>query len=117
MAFRAFEKEIGFATAPVINPVVSSVGVSVATIFRQNANRVFWMVVNLGANVMYVGWDRAVSATRCMRAEPNGGIVSVAWREDYELCFQEVFALSSLGNLDVYCVELNVLGPPAAGGP
>jgi len=116
VVYGELEKDIGHPTATVVNPVTNTVATTVTQVFRNNPNRIFWLLTNLGAAVLYLGWDRAVSSARGLQVQPNGGALSLAWREDYELCFAEVFCLSSSGNLTVYCFELNILEAKPKGG-
>jgi len=108
MAFEMMEAKLGRPTQTVINPVTDTVAITATQILLNNPNRIFALVSNLGATDMFIGWDRQVSSSRGVRVPNSGGIVSLAWEEDYELCFQELFAVAVTAPVTCYIVELNL---------
>jgi len=110
MAIGVVERELGQGTRTIVNPVTDTVGTTVTQVLTNNPNRVFALISNLGSTDMFIGWDRQVSSSRGIRVPNSGGIVSLAWQEDYELCFQEVFAIALTSSVSVYVLELEVTG-------
>jgi hypothetical protein len=116
MAIGVVEAELKQGTRTVINPVTNTVATTSTQVALNNPNRIFLMIVNNGATDMYVGFDRQVSSSRGIRVPNSGGVFSVSWREDYELCFSEVFAVAVTSSVNVYVLELVVTGRAPGGG-
>ena len=103
-------KRFGFPTRAVENPVVAAVGTSALTVLRNNPDRVFWLVVNLSTNVVYVALSEEVSATHGIRLDANGGWVSMSVEEDGEAVGYEVYALATGADSDIYVLEMEKRG-------
>ena len=103
-------KRFGFPTRAVENPVVAAVGVAVLTVLRNNPDRVFWLIVNLSANIVYVGLAGDVSATKGIRLDANGGWVSMSVEEDGEAVGYEVFAVATGAASAIYVLEMEKSG-------
>jgi len=99
-------KRFGFPTRPVENPVVAEVSTTAAEILRNNPDRVFWIVVNLSANVVYVGLSGGVSATKGIRLDANGGFTSSSVEEDGEAVAYQVFAIATGAASAIYVLEI-----------
>ena len=99
-------KRFGFPTRAVENPVVAAVGTSALTVLRNNPDRVFWLVVNLSTNVVYVALARDVAATKGIRLDPNGGWTSMSVEEDGEAVAYEVFAKATGASSAIYVLEM-----------
>lgn len=107
MGAREFsEKRFGFPTRAVENPVVAAVGVTVVKILRNNPDRVFWIVVNLSANVVYVALSEDVSATKGIRLDANGGFTSMSVEEDGEAVAYDVYALATGAASAIYVLAI-----------
>lgn len=115
MAFEIVEKQLGRGTRTNINPVTATVATTATQVALNNPNRVFLLITNQGSTDMFVGFDRQVSSSRGIRVPNSGGIFSVTLAEDYELTFQEVFAIAVTAPVAIYVVELEV-GIKKAGG-
>lgn len=115
MAIGVIERELGAGTRTVVNPVTNTVTTSPTQLARNNPNRIFLLITNLGSVDIYVGFDMQVSSSRGIRVPNSGGVFSLAWQEDYELTFSPVYAISSSGSVTVYVVELEVTGKPPGG--
>jgi len=99
-------KRFGFPTRPVENPVAASVGTTAAEILKNNPDRVFWLVVNLSANVVYMGLSGDVSSTKGIRLDTNGGWASMSVEEDGEAVAYQVFAIASGAGSAIYVLEI-----------
>lgn len=100
------EKRFGFPTRALENPVVSSVGTSAIEILRNNPDRVFWLVVNLSANTVYVALSEDVSATKGIRLDANGGFASFSAEEDGEAVAYAVHAIATGAASNIYVLEI-----------
>jgi len=99
-------KRFGFPTRPVENPVAASVGTTAAEVLRNNPDRVAWLVVNLSANVVYVGFSGDVSSSKGIRLDPNGGYTSMSVEEDGEAVAYPVFAVATGADSAIYVLEI-----------
>ena len=83
------QKQWGIRTRSQSNPVTITVGTSVTKILDNNPNRLSYVVINLSANDLYIGFDRAPGATNGIYLAPNGGSATLTWDRDFELvCWQ-----------------------------
>jgi len=94
-ARKMVEDRFGAPVNPVVNRTVSTISTTQSRIMIEDPDRVGFLVVNLSVNDLYIMIDQNVSATRGIKAGPNGGSVSVVWFEDFEICAWEWFALAS----------------------
>ena len=103
-------KRFGFPTRAVENPVVDEVGVSAVTVLKNNPDRVFWLIVNLSGNVVYIALDRDVGASKGIRLDSNGGWASMSAEEDGEATAYQVFALATGAASAIYVLEIEKSG-------
>jgi hypothetical protein len=92
-----------------------------STLFRQNAARVAFVVVNVGTGTLFrlptIPGQGEPSALNGIRLEPNGGSLTVQWDEDGEMVAWEWRGFSPTGT-SVLAIPLQIdLGrvPRAAG--
>lgn len=74
-----------------------------------NGDRVAIVIVNTGANDVFVGFSSAVSSSQGIRLGANGGALTLTVSEDYTLCTREIGAICSAGPNNVYTLEYNRL--------
>lgn len=94
-------------TTTKTNPVISSVGTSVAQVLNADPDRVRWVIFNLGDFRMFLDFTQGVSATRGIPVEAGTGFaVSEALVDGEEVGFP-VFAVAPGGttNILVYSTE------------
>jgi len=103
-------KRFGFPTRAVENPVVAAVGTTAAEILKNNPDRVFFLVVNLSTNIVYVGLASDVSATKGIRLDANGGFVSFSVEEDGEAVAYQIFAIATGAASAIYVLEIEKTG-------
>jgi len=99
-------KRFGFPTRAVENPVIDSVGTTAAEILKNNPDRVFWLVINLSPNVVYLGFTGEVSSTRGIRLDSYGGWASMSVEEDGEAVAYLIFALATGASSAIYVLEI-----------
>jgi len=105
MAVRRYmEKKWGVRTRLVQNPVRDTVGTSPVLILRGNPDRFHWLVINLSANEVYLGFDEDVSSTRCILLGASGGFASMSADEDGEVVTWEVWAVAAAAGSEIYVV-------------
>ncbi len=83
--------------------------VTVGQVLKQDAARVFWMVINLGAFVVFIApatGSGGPSATRGIRLEANGGTATAWWEEDGELTAWEWQSLAVGGASSLFVIEV-----------
>lgn len=107
MGAREFSiKRFGFPTRPVENPVRASIGTTSELVLKNNPDRVFFLVVNLSANVVYVALSKDVSATKGIRLDANGGFVSFSAEEDGEAVASDVYGVATGAASAIYVLEI-----------
>lgn len=99
------EALFGVKTYPRENPETNSVGTDAVRILQENPRRLSFQVVNLSANSLYIAPTNQVSSTRGIFLAANGGIVSLIWDRDFELCSHEWYAVASGAASDIYVLE------------
>lgn len=99
------EKLYGVKTSLRTNPLTNSVAITVTKILNYNPMRLGSVIVNLGAHPIYLAPDNQVSATRGIYLASSGGIASLSWEIDLELCSMEWYAIAVGGASDLYTVE------------
>jgi len=102
-------KRFGFPTRAIENPVVAQVGVDAVTVLQNNPDRVFWLIINLSDNTIYVAFKSDVSATKGIRLDANGGFASACVDEDGELPAYEVFAMATGAASAIYVLAIEKL--------
>ena len=91
----------------LFNPAtgLDQVGVAAARILTNNPQRVSFLVINLSANVVYVGLTNQVAATHGVRLAPNGGLMSAIWDRDFEEVSHEWWAVATAAASDIYVLR------------
>ncbi len=102
----AIAREIGIDTEPRANPLLTSVGVAVVKIVPNNPNRFALLIMNLGSVAMYVKPSLDVSATSGIRLAPNGGQISLNWREDFHLTGWDWYAIADAAATELFVLEV-----------
>jgi len=100
------EDELGVAVGTNENPEITQSTTSVLTLFRQNPNRVAAVVVNLSSNVMFISPSGDASTSKGIRLGPNGGSVSLTWRDDFTLPAKEWTIVSDTGTNNLFSLEV-----------
>lgn len=88
-----------------VNPEVSTLTGGVDKILSNNPNRLAWVIINMGSNTAYLGFDRAVSSSKGIILSISGGSASMLWNEDFDLVGWEVFAKGTNGD-NLYVLEI-----------
>ena len=100
----------GTSAFPIVNPVISQVGVTVGQLARQNPNRIGLLFMNVSLNNMYVGFWNDVSASKGIRLGASGGFYKSVWFEDFEMPAYEWFAIADGAASNIVAVELLTTG-------
>jgi len=99
------ERELGFKTRAIENPVTDKVGTTPTRILLNNPDRFQSFIVNLGAYDMYIAFTPEVSSTRGILVSSGGDWVRFHAREDGEAVTYEIWAVAIGGTTDIYVVE------------
>lgn len=104
-------KKYGAPTRAIDNPMVDPgvVGTTPVQFLKRNANRVSYVVVNLSANTVYLGFEGDVTAARGVLLDPSGGQANSWIEEDGELTQKEVWLLATGANSAVFVEEIEVM--------
>jgi len=97
-------------TRAVENPVTDTVGTEPVIILHNNPNRVFWLLINLSPNTIYVALSHDVSPNKGVYVDPNGGGTSMIWDEDFHATGWAVWAVASAADSKIYVLEIATVG-------
>lgn len=64
------------------------------TILRNNPNRVYWVMINEGANDIRVSFDPSISATSGFVLAASGGVIVADWFNEGETVGYEVYGIA-----------------------
>ncbi len=99
------ERLYGVKIVPQISAPGFQVGVVVGQLLKQNANRIFVIVVNLSPNTISTSPDGVPSATHGITLGPGGGSLIMNFRDDLDLVGLEWAAIATAAGSDVLVVE------------
>jgi len=99
------QKELGFPTRAIENPVTDEVGTKATEVLRLNPDRFQWLIVNLSPYTIYIAYTYQVSSTRGIVIAANGGFATMHAREDGEAVTYPVYAISPDGKAKIYVIE------------
>ena len=89
--------ELGVDSVESVRNTVVSAGVAGVQLWKQDPQRVAFVVVNLSANTVLISPGADVSATSGIALNPNGGSVTMLWRDDLHLPALEWFVIAPAG--------------------
>jgi len=88
------------------NPVTAVLGAAAAVWLRNNPRRIQVLLVNTGANVIYVGLGGGVNAANGIPVAGNGGNLQLLAVEDGELVRREWWGICPAGANAIYVTEV-----------
>jgi len=91
-----------------VNPLTASVAVTATRVLIDNPRRLSVVIVNTGANPVYIAPDNQVSTSRGIYLAAGGGSMALKWTDDFESVSSERWAIGSGGVSTLY-IEENVL--------
>jgi len=104
---RYLEKRFGVKTRPIENPTgVTEVGANPVLIAPNNPDRLFLLILNLGANDLLVQLKPKPSDTEGIVLGANGGSMTLSADEDAELVGHEFHGMAITGTTKIYVLEL-----------
>ena len=90
--------------------LVNSEGVDIDTtdkvILKLNPRRVALMVMNLAANAVFIRPIDAATTSIGVRLDPNGGTMSLNWRDDFNMSAMEWHGISGTANQVFISIEV-----------
>ena len=101
---KLIQKQFGIKTRLREDTRVSSLGVTSALVLPQNANRLGWIIINLSANTVYVGFNNGVILVA------SGGSYSMIWNEDFDVVGYEVWGIATGAASAIKCYEIIGVG-------
>jgi len=94
-------------TRAVENPeAITSASATAQKILGNNPNRLAFLIMNLGAEVCYVGLTDGVSSSKGVRLDANGGSYGCIWDEDFQMTAWAWWIISASGTPAVYSLEV-----------
>lgn len=82
------------------------IGVAAAQVVANNPDRLGLLVMDLGANTLFVSTLQSVSANAGIQVAPNGGGMALNVDEDFTLVTRLLFGIAPAGNTQLYVLEL-----------
>lgn len=100
------EKVYGVKVTGVRPALLEEIGTASTIVFKKNPNRIMYILVNLSANIVYAAFDGGVSATRGIRLNASGGLLSSSIKDDAALTQEEVYIVASGANSAIFGIEV-----------
>lgn len=69
-------------------------------------DRLAWVFVNLSVNNIYLGLTAGVTANNGILVQPNGGVVSMFYGEDFTLVGRQWWMIAPAGASFIYVLEI-----------
>lgn len=88
------------------NPLVTSVGTTVAQVLRANPSRIAFVFTNLGVFPVYLWSDAQVSTSRGVRVGENGGTAIAIYDEDFSRVAFPWYAVADGGTSNIAIQEV-----------
>ncbi len=104
--YELIQSHFGVKTSYRVNPEVAQVAATVTKIFSTNPNRLGMLIVNSGANRIYLSPLNTVSVGNGIILVPNGGAASFKWDIDFELVTSEMYGIGSGGVSNIHAIEV-----------
>lgn len=94
-------------TRAVENPeALTAASTTAQKVLSNNPNRLAFTIMNLGAEVSYVGLTDGVSTTKGIRLDASGGFFSCVWDEDFQMTGWAWWIIATSGTPAVYALEV-----------
>lgn len=90
---------------PVVDRLISSVGTTATRIFRQDPDRLGFLVSNLSGAAMFLGPFVDPSASKGVRLGANGGSARAHYEEDFESVAWEWFIIADAAASNLTTIE------------
>lgn len=88
------------------NPLVAQCAATLTQLIAANPNRLSLLIVNAGANRIYVSPANTVAVGAGIVLVPNGGTLSLTWDRDFEFVTSEFFGIGDGGVSNVEIIEV-----------
>ena len=79
------EAKLGFKVRAEFSPKAVPITTTEKQVLREHADRLSWIMFNLGSEVAYVHNGKAVSSTLGFYLDKNGGFLAMDWETDGEM--------------------------------
>ena len=93
--------------ACVENESSPSANTTVSVAVDGNGDRVGLLIVNLSANIVYIGLSSATSASDGIELAGGGGLAAFNVREDFTLTSRRWYCIAPAGASQLYVLEIN----------
>ena len=104
------EKHFGVRTTHRTNPAHANPIVdAVQPVLGANPKRLGFVIVNMGANAVWIAERDSVAADYGFELVPNGGTLNMVWDEDFEMVALPYYALSvAAPGTDIFVMEVMI---------
>lgn len=107
--YELIQAHFGIKTTYHVNPLVAQVAATVTKIVSVNPNRLGLVIVNSGANRIYLSPLNTVAVGAGIVLVPTGGAISFKWDIDFELVTSEFYGIGDGGVSNIHCVEVTTI--------
>jgi len=104
--YELIQAHFGVKTTYRVNPEVSQVALTVTKIVSTNPNRLGLVIVNSGANRIYLSPLNTVAVGAGIVLVPTGGAISFKWDHDFELVTSEFYGIADGAVSNIQCIEV-----------
>jgi len=107
--YELIQAHFGVKTSYRVNPEVSQVLTVVTKIVSTNPNRLGLVIVNSGANRIYLSPLNTVALGAGIILVPNGGAASFKWDVDFELVTSEFYGIADGVASNITAIEVHTV--------
>ncbi len=98
----------GVDTRPGVNPITDAVAITATRVLTDNPRRLSVLIMNVGANPIYIGRDNTVSSSKGIYLAAGGGAITLQPDQDFNSVASERWAIA-VGGVSTIYIEENVI--------
>ena len=97
--------ELGSPSRSAENREATTMGAVAVLVARNDSTRLALVITNLGATAVFIRPVRNATSTTGFRLGPNGGFMSLNWKDDYSLVTKDFFGIDPTGASEIWVSE------------
>lgn len=101
----AISRELGMRTRTAENRETEAMSSTAAVVLRADSGRLAALVINLGSEVVTLRPSGVPTAALGIRLGPNGGAMSINFRDDFSLVGKEFQGIANANTSTIYVSE------------
>lgn len=100
------EKTYGVKAGWHQSPANTQIGTTPTVLFKPDPKRLFFILINISNNTIFLALDSQVSATHGMQMAASGGVFIADWRDSLVLPSLEWHIVGIAADLNYYWLEV-----------